>query len=129
MRIAPAVLLVVGLAAAPAFAQTRPSVPVMVGGDADLDACATLSEIVGLNPRGDGFLSVRSGPGTRHAELDRLTNGARVYSCAEQGEWIGIIYPFSRRCGVATPWPVERAYEGPCRSGWVHRRFVRGIAG
>ena len=129
MRIVPAVLFVFGVMLAPTLAQTRPEVPVEVGGDADLDACATMSRIVGLNPRGDGFLSVRSGPGTNYAEIGRLTNGNQVYSCAEQGEWIGIIYPFGRNCGVATPWPVARAYSGPCRSGWVHRRFVRGVAG
>lgn len=129
MRIVAALLLVFGIFGPPALAQTRPAVPVVVGGDADLDACATLSEIRGLNPRGDGFLSVRSGPGTRHAEIDRLFNGNQVYSCAEQGDWVGIIYPFSRRCGVATPWPAARPYAGPCRSGWVHRRFVREVAG
>lgn len=45
---------------------SRIDVPVMItpGGG---DACAN-GEIVGLDPKGDGFLSVRSGPGGAHTE-------------------------------------------------------------
>jgi len=41
----------------------RVDVPVMVGGEPDMDACPSGGTVTGLDPRGDGFLSVRSGPG------------------------------------------------------------------
>jgi hypothetical protein len=30
---------------------------------------------------------------------------------------------------VSTPWPRSRPYNGPCRSGWVHKRWVELFAG
>ena len=46
-----------------AYAET--SVPVMYGGEIDEDACAGWGEISGIDVNGDGFVSVRSGPGTK----------------------------------------------------------------
>ena len=40
----------------------RSTCPFVLGGSEDVDACEGGGVIVGLNPRGDGFLSVRSGP-------------------------------------------------------------------
>ncbi|HZB61455.1 MAG TPA: SH3 domain-containing protein [Microvirga sp.] len=110
----------------------RLDVPVMAGGEEDLDACASSGRIVGLNPRGDGFLSVRSGPGGKpYREIDRLYNGNAVMVCDEQGPWLAVVYGRSADddCGVGTPWPVRKPYGGPCRSGWVHSRYVRMVAG
>ena len=106
------------------------SVPVMIGGIADLDACQTLSRIVGLKRGGDNFLSVRRGPGVGYAETDRLGPGRQVYSCARSGGWVGIVYGGrGSGCGVTSPVPRRQAYRGPCRSGWVHSRFVQDVAG
>lgn len=108
----------------------RPQVPLILGDNYVLDACAGNGVIAGLDPAGDGFLAVRSGPGTGHAELDRLYNGEGVYLCGESGRWIAIVY--TRRggnCNVTSPWPIRQAYTGPCRSGWVHRNWVRQTAG
>lgn len=55
--------------------------PVEVGGNAELDACGSLGQIVGLDPRGDNFLSVREGPGPRDEERDRPGAGALVAIC------------------------------------------------
>jgi hypothetical protein len=110
----------------------RLDVPVMAGGEEDLDACGSSGRIVGLNPRGDGFLSVRSGPGGKpYREIDRLYNGNAVMVCDEQGPWLAVVYGRSADddCGVGTPWPVRKPYGGPCRSGWVHSRYVRMVAG
>jgi hypothetical protein len=107
----------------------RPTPPLMLGGDAEYDACPSPGVVEGLNPRGDGFLSVRAGPSTDRREIDRLGNGVAVFICVIEGDWFGIVYPQSARCGVGSPWPRRRAYQGPCRSGWVHRRFVRQTAG
>jgi hypothetical protein len=122
--------------AAPPFAfaeSTRVRVPIMIGGEESLDPCAN-GVITGLNPRGDGFLSVRSGPGGRpFRELDRLSNGNEVYLCGKRGPWRAIVYHESRKwhesCEVSSPWPKRRAYTGPCRHGWVHSQYIKVVAG
>jgi hypothetical protein len=115
--------------AGPALGQSPP-VPVIVGGSADLDACQTLGQVRGLKAGGDGFLSVRNGPSTRHAELDRLANGRQVYFCARKGYWVGIVYgSHGSGCGVTSPIARKRVYRGPCRSGWVHGGFLEPLAG
>lgn len=107
----------------------RPAVPVIIEAS-DLDPCSN-GVVVGLNPRGDGFLAVRSGPSTRYRELDRLYNGDQVYMCGRRGDWIAIVYerPWRTNCNVMTAWPVTLPYTGPCRSGWAHRRWIRLWAG
>lgn len=106
--------------------------PVEVGGDAETDACVTLGQIVRLDPKGDNFLAVRGGPGSQRPELDRLGGGALVTICDERGPWLGIVYPApgtKTDCGVSSPRPTRSPYGGPCRSGWVHSRFVDVVAG
>lgn len=127
--VAVSALLLAAVTAGPASAQSRP-VPVIVGGSADLDACQTLGQVRGLKAGGDGFLSVRSGPSTRHAELDRLRNGRQVYFCTRKGYWVGIVYgPRGSGCSVTSPIARKRAYRGPCKSGWVHSAFLEPLAG
>jgi hypothetical protein len=106
------------------------AVPVMVGGIAELDACRGLGEVRGLNPRGDGFLAVRTGPGRKYPMVDRLYNGHQVYFCDDHGEWIGIVYgEHVQDCGVSSPLPRRQPYKGPCQSGWAHRNWLVLIAG
>lgn len=116
------------LAGAPAHSQTL-DVPVMVGGEADLDACTGLGRIARLNPAGDGFLAVRNGPATDYAKIDELYNGDEAYLCQQDGSWWGIVYGGIGGCGVSSPVPRRMAYRGPCRAGWVHGRYVDFIAG
>lgn len=103
-------------------------VPVMIGGEPDLDACASLGEVTGLDPKGENFLSVRTGPGVGFAAVDRLAAAAQVYICETRGNWLGIVYP-GGDCGVSTPITQRRAYRGNCRSGWVCRKYVTPLAG
>ena len=128
-RIALAALTV--LISAAAYAQ-RPKldVPIMVGGT-ELDACGSLAEVKGLDPTGDNFLSVRSGPGATFREIDRLKAKEHVIICGEKGVWYAAIYPWSNKndCKVGTPWPKRAVYTGPCKSGWIHSKFVEIIAG
>lgn len=110
----------------------KTDVPVMIS-PGDGDACGS-GEIVGLDPKGDGFLSVRSGPGGRpYTEIDRLYNGNQVYVCGKSGAWISVIYTsdkiLSSECGVTKSWSTYQAYTGPCRYGWVYSRFVKITAG
>ena len=111
--------------------QQPASVPVRVGGLPDLDACAAVGTVVRLQP--GSLLAVRAGPGTTFARRDALANGREFFMCAmsDDGQWHGVVYSEDPGvdCGVATPVPVEQDYAGPCRSGWVHDRWVMLVAG
>lgn len=106
------------------------SVPVEVGGEAEYDACGSLGIVVGLDPQGDNFLAVRSGPGTRYQQIDSLFSNDEVLLCQSHGSWHGIVYgPPGADCGVGTPIMPRQTYRGPCRAGWVFDRYIRVIAG
>jgi hypothetical protein len=121
-------------AGATVSAQPTERVPrIGLAGD-DLDACLSVGQVTGLNPRGDNFLSVRARPAAGAREKDRLGPGRWIWICDEAGDGIGIVYsPNSDDkpgdCGVGSPVETERPYVGRCRWGWVHSRFVTVIAG
>lgn len=122
-------------AAPQAQAQQAPSVPVMVGEviPADVASCS-LGQVTGLDPQGDNFLAVRSGPGSNNSQIDVLHQGDLVYFCDANGRWMGIVYqpglgPGNDTCGVPQPISPRRPYTGPCRSGWVYDAYVEIIAG
>jgi hypothetical protein len=107
------------------------SVPVYIGDDPGLDACLSWGEVQGLH---HSKLAVRRGPGVDYEQVDELDNGQGLYLCdaSAEGDWIGVVYRTGESepdCGVTSPVPERRAYDGPCKSGWVHRRWVRVIAG
>jgi hypothetical protein len=110
--------------------QAKLDVPIMVGGT-ELDACGSIAVVKGLDPAGDNFLSVRSGPGAGYREIDRLKTKDNVIICGEKGVWFAAIYPWTNKndCKVGTPWPKRAPYTGPCKSGWIHSKFVEIIAG
>jgi hypothetical protein len=79
------------------------------------------------------------------AELDRLTMERRVYAFNPVDDWkkatfIGVVYSddreipenFEKKSGLPDALPVKppfrRAYAGPCKSGWIHKRFVEVLA-
>ena len=109
---------------------------VMVGSEPDLDACLGQDLVHGLDPQGDNFLAVRTGPGSDNAMIDQLHEGNIVNVCAYEGRWVGIVYmpgdtteSGPRDCGVGTPiWPPQ-PYDGPCRSGWVFEDYLISLAG
>ena len=112
--------------------QGRIEVPVLSGGrPATMEACSWTGFVQGLDPRGDGFLSVRSGPGGRvFQEIDRVYNGQQVFVCDIAGPWYGVVYPSGRQnCGIDVSWPTRLPYTGPCRYGWIHSRYVSDLAG
>ncbi|HKY86627.1 MAG TPA: integron [Pseudorhodoplanes sp.] len=111
-------------------ARIRPQVPIMVGGDPDMDACGSVGAVEGLDPLGDGFLAVKAAPSLKAARIDKLHNGKHVHICQVAGDWYGIVYGNTRQdCNVSTPWPRALPYTGPCRSGWAHKRWIRAYAG
>ena len=108
------------------------AVPVIATGDGLLDACGALGRVSGLDPAGDNFLAVRSGPDGKQQEIDRLSSGAEVTICDEQGSWLGVVYPqkgSAMDCGIDALPTGQAPYAGPCRSGWVHQTFVEVVAG
>ncbi len=121
-----------GLAApslGPALADDRGK-PVMVGGDADWDACGSSGVVANMKGVAGNFLAVRSGPGTGFAEVDRLSPAATVYLCAKDGDWWGVVYGTKGQdCGVASPIATRQPYTGPCSSGWVKGRYIEITAG
>ena len=104
--------------------------PVMIGGEAELDACGAIGAVSNLKPEPGNTLSVRSGPGLQFDRIDGLAPGTRVWLCDRQGDWLGIVYPAaSADCGVTTQSAARRPYGGPCLSGWVYDRHVELLAG
>jgi hypothetical protein len=120
-----AALVAVAVFAGPALAQGVAE-PVLVGGD-DLDACPSLGQVVNLNPGGDNFLAVRSGPGTNFAQIGTLHSGNTAFVCDQFEGWFGVV--FGENCGVSSPIVPRAPYAGPCGSGWVSTRYLEIIAG
>ena len=121
--------IMISIAATAGNAQAQ--TPVQIGHEAGHDACGGYGVVKGLNPNGDGFLAVRSGPGSRNAMIDKIHNGQKIWFCDQQGAWVGIVYSRNRQtdCQVSSPVASRRPYSGPCRSGWVFRKYVRMLAG
>lgn len=71
------------------------------------------SRVTGLDPNGDNFLAVRSGPGSNYRKIDELHSGDRVRTCDIKGNWVGVFYGFG----------------GNRQSGWVHRNYLAEEAG
>ena len=114
------------------MASTR---PVMIGtAGPDLDACLSNARVVGLNPKGDNFLAVRSAPSASAPMRDKLKTGWELHVCEESkdGRWMGIVYAPGGKlasCGVTSPVAAPSPYRGKCRSGWVSAKYVHVYAG
>lgn len=67
----------------------------------DQAAGCLVAHVAGLDQGGDGFLAVRTGPGSDYTKIDEVHNGDRVRSCVQQGQWHGIYYGDPRRKGWA----------------------------
>lgn len=100
---------------------------VMVGGEESRPGCPGSGKVGGLSA--SGTLSVRAAPGTAAARVDKLSNGADVFMCdwSADGGWVGVIYAANsgRDCGVSSPITPPRAYEGPCKFGWVSAKYIK----
>ena len=104
------------------------SMPVMHGGYAYEDACASIGEIRGIDKYGDGFVSIRSGAGSKYSMKDKIhKNGTKVIICDNHGKWIGIVY--GEDCGTSSPIVKKQPYKGSCKSGWVYEKYIVLIAG
>lgn len=112
-----------------AAGQSRPAVPVLIGGKASAEGCVGTATI---SVRSGGTLNLRSGPGTGHPAIGRLRDGQRVSVCQRTGDgWAGVIvYPLGvADCGLSDAGVKPRPYLGPCQAGWVSERYLRLFAG
>jgi hypothetical protein len=113
------------------------SVPVptrrVLVGSISLDGCAE-TQVQGLSATGK--VSIRSTPSAKGREIDRLPNDMFVYVCEQapdSSNYVGIIYSrvgHGEECGagVDSPGTKPRRYSGPCWSGWVSSKYLRGAA-
>ena len=109
----------------PAAAQ---QVPVTLS-DTGEDACS-VGQVAGLDTKGDGFLAVRTGPGSKYEQTNSVFNGDMVSICQTKGSWLGIVYGRDECVGGSPEGATQNGpYRGSCLSGWVFSRYVRGIAG
>lgn len=48
---------------------------------------ASLFAVCGLDPNGDNYLALRTGPGSGHAKLQELGPGTKVWDWERRGNW------------------------------------------
>ncbi len=95
-------------------------VPVMFGVDAEFETCAW-GQITKA-------AAVRAGPGIGYRKIGDLKAGAGVTMFGDKGDWIGIVYGTESQQDCP-PRKTDKAYDGPGKSGWVLKKYVKLIAG
>jgi uncharacterized protein YgiM (DUF1202 family) len=128
------ILLVLFLLCKPSWGiAENSSIPVMVGGSDDLDACPSYGVVSGLKSKKNGFLAVRSGSSINFQIIDRLQEGQKVFICGTSADsnWFSIVYSHNNAndCGVSSPISLTQSYKGKCKSGWVNVRWIKLLAG
>jgi hypothetical protein len=99
----------------------------------NLDACAAAGTT--RHVEAGGRLPVRSAPFDNAPETGAVAADGRFFVCTRSldQKWFGIVYDESgslaARCGVSQPIAARRAYQGPCRSGWVTSALVKLTGG
>jgi hypothetical protein len=113
---------------------TSQAAPVRIGElGPSLDACTAAGTTRRLAP-GEA-LPVRSAPFDTGEQVGTVASGGRFFVCSRSidQKWLGIVYDegfsLSPACGLSDPVPRRRAYDGPCKSGWVSAPLVKLIAG
>lgn len=97
---------------------------VQVGGDTELDACA-LAQL-------RAPAELRAAPAADAPVRQPLPAHQRLWRCdlSADGQWVGVLVSQgSEGCGVSTPWPTRRPYDGPCVSGWLRVGALQTEAG
>ena len=64
-----------------------------LSGNAASPRSAVRYDVVGLDPKGDNFLSVRGGPGGKFRETGRLYTNTAVTVTEASGKWLHVHYP------------------------------------
>lgn len=83
-----------------------------------------IGRIVGVQPilrydhsRGEGYLAVRSGPGSGFEQVGEVYRGDEVAVHAREGNWFAV-QCFGGQC-------LEPLWGAPRPQGWVYGRFLR----
>jgi hypothetical protein len=77
---------------------------------------------------------VRAAPFEEATTTATLEQGRALFVCTRSIDqrWLGIVAPAAEApqdgCGVTTPVPSRRGYDGPCLSGWVPAATIRARA-
>jgi hypothetical protein len=112
--------------------KSEAKVSVHYGGDENVDACTSLAQVDHLSIGPNGFLAVKDAPNIKARRTDKVFNGQKLWICDESkdGKWVGVVYPSNEKqdCGVTSPVEKKKPYDGPCKSGWVSRKYVRLLA-
>ena len=104
--------------------------PVMYGGEANMDACASAGTVGTLDTQAGNVLAVRSAPDMGATETDQLQAGQLVSICENEGGWVGVVYSKNAAdCGTGTPVADRREYDGQCQSGWIEGSYLTNVAG
>ena len=108
--------------------ENRLEMPVRIGESGPSFSACTARGTTRLVAQGDA-LAVRTGPFQGAREIARLPAGAGFFVCTRSIDqrWLGIVFDETgaAQCGVSAPVASRRAYDGPCRSGWVASASVR----
>ena len=110
------------------------AVPVRIGElGSSFNACGGAGTTRNLRA-GEG-LELRAAPFDSAALVGAVPAGSQFFICSRSHDqrWMGIVFDESGTlgpgCGVSAPVRTRRAYDGPCRSGWVSSAFVKLISG
>jgi hypothetical protein len=105
------------------------TVPVRIGEQgASFAACGIGGVVVAASA------PVRAAPFEDATVTETLEQGRPLFVCTRSIDqrWLGIVAPAAETpqdgCGVTTPVPSRRGYDGPCVSGWVPAPTVRSGA-
>ena len=84
--------------------------------------------VMGLRADGDGFLAVRSGPGSDFRKLGELSNGDRVTIFGAEGDWLAVLVPGGRidQADACQRVGSRRQISG-AGLGWAHRNWIGDI--
>jgi hypothetical protein len=84
-----------------------------------------LDRVTGLDPHGEGFLAVRSGPGSQYRKLAELHNGDDVLVFDQKDKWYGVVYGDTSFIDCISPRTRPIPYPN---KGWVHSNWLKHIA-
>ncbi|MGH6841158.1 MAG: SH3 domain-containing protein [Methylocella sp.] len=100
-------------------------VPVLEQGGGGQAANCWSATVSGLKASGDGFLAVRSGPGSQYRKIDELHNGEIVDVFESRGHWAGVVYRTpNTTCHSTKTRPVP--YD---KKGWIRSDWLKDVAG
>ena len=102
--------------------------PVLIGLEAELDACPSLAEITTKKP-----VALFAKPAVGAKTITLLKPKQAVYLCdgSKTAPWVGVVVPDNDKtdCGVSSNIVKPKPYQGPCKSGWIKQSEFEVTAG